>query len=71
MANGKHDCIQFPASDVRVLPVENITLESLAKLMAERLLDDHANTMRSHGVAGLAVCVSSGPGQAAWHRAVP
>jgi len=71
LANGERDRFLLPESDVLVLPVENITLESLAKLFTERLLAGHAATMRGHGVAGLTVRVSSGPGQAASYGAAP
>ena len=70
-AEGKLDHIVLPASDILILPVENITLESLAKLLTERLLGDHAGTMVRHGVTRVAVRVSSGPGQAASYCATP
>lgn len=64
------DVFSLPSSDVAVLPVHNITLESMSKLFADRILDEHAETMRDHGVVELSVTVSSGPGQTAQYGAV-
>jgi len=55
----------FPAADVLVLPLRNITLEELSKHLASCLVEEHAETMRLDKIQSLVVTVSSGPGQTA------
>jgi 6-pyruvoyltetrahydropterin/6-carboxytetrahydropterin synthase len=68
---GTVDMFQFPASDVIVLPVSNITLEELSRHVCNRLVQDHGETMRQQMVSDLSVSVSSGPGQTAEYRCSP
>jgi 6-pyruvoyltetrahydropterin/6-carboxytetrahydropterin synthase len=68
---GTVDMFQFPASDVLVLPVSNITLEELSRHVCSRLIEDHGVTMRQQMVSDLSVRVSSGPGQTAEYRCSP
>lgn len=62
------DIFSMPQADVLVLPVANITLESLSQLFVDRLVEEFGPQMQQHKVRQLAVQVSSGPGQSAEHR---
>jgi 6-pyruvoyltetrahydropterin/6-carboxytetrahydropterin synthase len=61
--------IPFLRCDVRLLPLENITLEELARWFLERLAED-PQTLREHAVVAIEVRVFSGPGQSAGRRMV-
>lgn len=64
------EVIPFLASDVKVLPLRNITLEEMASYLLERLLD-FREASGHHQVVAAEVRVSSGPGQSAnalWRR---
>lgn len=56
--------IPFLASDVKVLPVANISVEELARYFLGRLLEDRAQ-VDAFGIEVLEVDVASGPGQGA------
>jgi len=66
--NTPKDMFSIPQSDVLVLPVANITLESLSELFVDRIVEEFGTQMQQHKVRQLAVTVSSGPGQSAKHR---
>ena len=57
--------IPFLASDVRVLPLANITLEELARWFLGRLLAACGERFGEWGVAQLQLAVEAGPGQRA------
>ena len=59
--------IPFLRADVKLLPIENATLEEFARWFLERLLEE-AGDLRAHGIASIEVRVSSGPGQSAGQR---
>ncbi|WP_254000046.1 6-pyruvoyl trahydropterin synthase family protein [Myxococcus qinghaiensis] len=54
--------LRFLARDITVLPVENVTLEELARVFGEELLGD-GTALRKDGVTRLVVKCASGPGQ--------
>ena len=58
--------IPFLRGDVKLLPIENATLEEFARWFLERLMEDA--DLRAHGIAAIEVRVSSGPGQSAGRR---
>lgn len=60
------EVIPFLAKDVLVLPVRNVTLEELSRLMVERLVEDPELVGRDR-IVRIVVKVSSGPGQYASH----
>lgn len=61
--------LTFLARDVTVLPVENTTLEELARVFGESLVEDAALVA---GLVRIVVKISSGPGQSAsWEWARP
>ncbi len=66
-ASSQLDVFEVPASDVRVLPVANVTLEEISRLFATRMLEQHKQRLAQDRVARLTVAVSSGPGQTAEH----
>lgn len=68
-AKGGEDVFVFPSSDVLVLPLPNITLESLSRYLCTALLDKHGSRMADQGVSKVVVTVSSGPGQTAEYAA--
>jgi 6-pyruvoyltetrahydropterin/6-carboxytetrahydropterin synthase len=58
--------IPFLARDVTILPAKNITLEELARLFGEGLVDD-GDRLKGDGIVGIVVKCASGPGQwASW-----
>lgn len=57
--------IPFLASDVRVLPLANITLEELARWFLGRLLEACGDRLGEWGVEWLELSVEAGPGQRA------
>jgi 6-pyruvoyltetrahydropterin/6-carboxytetrahydropterin synthase len=62
--------IPFLASDVKVLPLANISVEELASYFLARLLEDRAQ-VEAFRIEALDVEVASGPGQGAtvsWQR---
>ena len=59
--------IPFLRADVKLMPIENATLEEYARWFLERLLEE-AGDLRGHGIASIEVRVSSGPGQSAGQR---
>lgn len=62
--------IPFLASDVRVLPLANITLEELARWFLGRLLQACGDRFDAWGLQQLELFVEAGPGQRAgmaWH----
>lgn len=64
--------IPFLASDVRVLPLANITLEELARWFLGRLLQACGDRFGEWGLECLELQVEAGPGQRAgmaWHAA--
>lgn len=63
--------MSFLATEVRILPIANITLEALSVYLLERLLDDGA--LQALGAEQVTLKVSAGPGQssAACWRATP
>lgn len=56
--------IPFLASDVLVLPVSNVTLEELSRVLLETILEDRETLARDR-IHRVVVKVSSGPGQMA------
>jgi 6-pyruvoyltetrahydropterin/6-carboxytetrahydropterin synthase len=63
--------IPFLASDVLVLPVANVTLEELSRVLLEELLGDRERLVLQR-IRSVVVKVSSGPGQLAsseWREA--
>jgi 6-pyruvoyltetrahydropterin/6-carboxytetrahydropterin synthase len=54
--------LRFLARDVTVLPVENVTLEELARLFGEELVGDGAELKKAN-ITGVVVKCASGPGQ--------
>jgi 6-pyruvoyltetrahydropterin/6-carboxytetrahydropterin synthase len=56
--------LRFLARDVTVIPVANVTIEELARLFGERLIET-AETLEADGVDTVVVKVASGPGQSA------
>ncbi len=62
---GGRDRMSFPEGDVKVLPIENVTVEELSALLARRIAQEHGEALGSAGVDAVSVRVSSGPGQAA------
>ncbi|MBN1207256.1 MAG: 6-carboxytetrahydropterin synthase [Myxococcaceae bacterium] len=54
--------LRFLARDVTVLPVENVTLEELARLFGEELVGDGAALQRDR-ITRVVVKCASGPGQ--------
>ena len=56
----------FPASDVFVLPVDNITAERLAEYICRRIFD--ALHPKAGNLAAVTVGVEEAPGQSAWYR---
>jgi 6-pyruvoyltetrahydropterin/6-carboxytetrahydropterin synthase len=54
--------LRFLARDVTVLPVENVTLEELARLFGEELVGDGTALQRDH-ITRVVVKCASGPGQ--------
>lgn len=64
--------IPFLASDVRVLPLANITLEELARWFLGRVLAECGAHFEGWGVRTLQLSIEAGPGQRAaidWHAA--
>lgn len=62
--------IPFLSSDVRVLPLANITLEELARWFLGRLLQACGDRFGAWGLLDLELFVEAGPGQRAgmaWH----
>ena len=59
--------IPFLRSDVKLLPIENATLEEFAHWFLLRLGEDR-DALRAHGIASIEVRVFSGPGQSAGRR---
>ena len=59
--------IPFLGGDVKLLPIENATLEEFARWFLDRLADD-ADDLRAHGIVAIEVRVASGPGQSAGRR---
>lgn len=57
--------IPFLASDVRVLPIANITLEELARWFLGRLLESCSDHFDEWGLQWLELAVEAGPGQRA------
>ena len=62
LARFQDEELRFLARDVLVLPVENVTLEELARLFGEGLVGDGA-VLHADGITGVVVKCSSGPGQ--------
>jgi len=60
--------IPFLRSDVKLLPIENATLEEFAGWFLLRLGEDR-EALRAHAIEEIEVRVSSGPGQSAGRRA--
>jgi 6-pyruvoyltetrahydropterin/6-carboxytetrahydropterin synthase len=54
--------LRFLARDVTVLPVENVTLEELARVFGEELVGD-GSALRANRLTGVVVKCASGPGQ--------
>jgi 6-pyruvoyltetrahydropterin/6-carboxytetrahydropterin synthase len=54
--------LRFLARDVTVLPVENVTLEELARVFGEELVSD-GTELRKAGIRRVVVKCASGPGQ--------
>lgn len=54
------DELRLPANDVRLLPITNVTLEALARYLAETLLADH--NASEWPMKSLTLGVSSSPG---------
>jgi 6-pyruvoyltetrahydropterin/6-carboxytetrahydropterin synthase len=54
--------LRFLARDVTVLPVENVTLEELARVFGEELVGD-GSALRTNRITGVVVKCASGPGQ--------
>ena len=59
--------IPFLRSDVKLLPIENATLEEFAAWFLQRLGEDR-DALRAHGILAIEVRVFSGPGQSAGRR---
>ena len=59
--------IPFLRSDVKLLPIENATLEEFAAWFLQRLGEDR-EALQAHGIAAIEVRVLSGPGQSAGRR---
>ena len=57
------ETIVMPAADALVLPITNVTLEELAGLMVERLVERHGAVFAGAKISRLAITISSGPGQ--------
>ncbi len=60
--------IPFLREDVKLLPIENATLEEFAGWLLLRLGEDR-EALRQHAIEDIEVRVSSGPGQSAGRRA--
>ncbi|MCE9668094.1 6-carboxytetrahydropterin synthase [Myxococcus stipitatus] len=56
------ETLHFLARDITVLPVENVTLEELARVFGEELVGD-GSALRRDRVSRLVVKCASGPGQ--------
>jgi 6-pyruvoyltetrahydropterin/6-carboxytetrahydropterin synthase len=54
--------LRFLARDVTVLPVENVTLEELARVFGEALVED-GTRLRKQNITQVVVKCASGPGQ--------
>ncbi|HYO67976.1 MAG TPA: 6-carboxytetrahydropterin synthase [Archangium sp.] len=54
--------LRFLKRDVTVLPVENVTLEELARLFGEELVGD-GEDLKKANITGVVVKCASGPGQ--------
>ena len=54
---------RFPRDDVRLLPLENSTVEELARHLGDRLLETLGPRLRRAGVTRLAVGIEETPGQ--------
>jgi 6-pyruvoyltetrahydropterin/6-carboxytetrahydropterin synthase len=59
--------IPFLRSDVKLLPIENATLEAFAAWFLQRLTEDR-EALLAHAIESLEVRVFSGPGQSAGRR---
>jgi 6-pyruvoyltetrahydropterin/6-carboxytetrahydropterin synthase len=64
LAHFGHEKIPFLRRDVLILPVENITVEELSRLMLEKLTADRQE-LADWGLEAVAVKIFSGPGQCA------
>lgn len=53
----------FPAEDVRLLPIENVTCEHLADYAARELLRSLEPTLRAGGACSIDVRIDEAPGQ--------
>ncbi|MCC7097122.1 MAG: 6-carboxytetrahydropterin synthase [Thermomonas sp.] len=60
--------IPFLREDVKLLPIENATLEEFASWFLRRLGEDR-DALRAHAIEEIEVRVSSAPGQSAGRRA--
>ena len=58
------DMMVFPEDDVRVLPVENITVEELSRLLLD-LVTLRFNKLAIDDIGRVSITVGSGPGQSA------
>ena len=54
--------IPFIKTDIKLLPIANVTLEGLAKWFVEEMMQDSAE-LRRYGIEACTVKVYSGPGQ--------
>ena len=62
LARFQDEELRFLARDVRVLPMENVSLEELARLLGEGLVGDGAG-LRAQGISQVVVKCASEPGQ--------
>jgi len=62
------DRFQFPASDVRLLPIVHSSAEEIAAYLLARLRDALAAEVGGRGLAALEVGVAEAPGQIAYCR---
>mmetsp|Transcript_32282 Transcript_32282/g.45033 ORF Transcript_32282/g.45033 Transcript_32282/m.45033 type:complete len:359 (+) Transcript_32282:252-1328(+) len=59
------ELIALPQADVKILPISNVTVEELARLLVQRVADGYHDDLRSMGVRSFSIRVTSGPGQGA------
>ena len=59
--------IPFLRGDVKLLPIENATLEEFARWFLDQLMAEE-EALRAHAIVAIEVRVSSGPGQCAGRR---
>ncbi|MCD6503339.1 MAG: 6-pyruvoyl tetrahydropterin synthase family protein [Euryarchaeota archaeon] len=57
----------IPEEDVKVLPIEVVTAEELAKYVAERLYEMLSDEIRRRGIYQIEICIDEGGGQEACH----